>query len=100
MGKLIDRFKNPKTVAGKYLLNIFIAGDQFINVLRGGDPDETISSDLGKDEIAGTLNRREKRLAKVLNKIDKDHCKEAIEGDEGKDSLKEFENAIEEFKKS
>jgi hypothetical protein len=93
MGKLIDRFKNPRTVAGKWLLNVFLACDQMINALRGGDPDETISSDLGKDEIYGTLNRRENRLARFLNRIDKNHCQNAIEQDEGKDSLKNFSGA-------
>lgn len=91
MGKIIDRFKNPRTRAGKWLLNVFIAGDQMINALRGGDPDEVISSDLGKDERNGTLNRRERRLAGVLNKVDPNHCQNAIEADEGKDALKEFE---------
>jgi len=33
---------------GKYLLNILISIDQLGNTFAGGDPDETISSRLGK----------------------------------------------------
>lgn len=90
MGKLIDRFKNPKTVVGKWCLNMFIAWDQLFNAARGGDPDETISSDLGKDQKAGTLNPLENVIAEGLNVIDPNHCQKAIEADEGKDSIKNF----------
>jgi len=34
---------------GKYLLNILISIDQLGNTFAGGDPDETISSRLGKE---------------------------------------------------
>jgi hypothetical protein len=43
-----------------------------------GNPDETISSALGKNERDGTLSKAGKALAWVLNLIDKDHCKKSI----------------------
>jgi hypothetical protein len=32
----------------KYIWNILVAIDQFINTVLGGDPDETMSSRMGK----------------------------------------------------
>ena len=77
---------------GKYCLNFLISIDQFGNVLVGGDPDETISSRLGK------LKRRyggkipwKRPLSKIidwgLNKIDPGHSTDAIENDEGKNAI-------------
>ena len=38
----------------KYLINLFIALDQLLNVFAAGDnPDETISSAVGRKAIAG-----------------------------------------------
>ena len=89
MGKLIDKFKNPKTKAGKYLLNLFIAKDQLWNARLGGDPDETVSSRIGKLEKKGIPKHRifTRVLARMLNKVDDNHCVEAIEEDEGKDAI-------------
>lgn len=39
---------------------------------------ETISSALGKNERDGTLTKRGKQLVKLLNWLDKDHCRKAI----------------------
>lgn len=77
---------------GKYLLNILIALDQFGNTLAGGDPDETISSRLGKLKVryGGTIPWK-RPLAKVidwgLEKIDPNHSIDAIEEDEGKEAV-------------
>ena len=68
----------------KYFWNILIAIDQFFNALFGGDPDETISSRAGKVQHKATWA---KWLCWALDKIDKKHCYEAIEEDEGKDEL-------------
>jgi hypothetical protein len=61
-----------------------IALDQLGNTILGGDPDETISSRSGK-------NQNRKRwayiLCRMLHWIDKDHCRDAIEKDEGKDAI-------------
>lgn len=41
-------------------------------------PQETISSVLGHNQITWTLTDTWKRLVKILNKIEKDHCKKSI----------------------
>lgn len=72
----------------KYLWNILIAIDQLINTMFGGDPDETISSRMGKWARAG---RNKKGLRKKIYKIshwvvelfEKDHFKKSIEEDRG-----------------
>ena len=70
----------------KYFINILISIDQFGNALTGGDPDETISSRCGK------LVRSGKRgfafwLCMILHKMDRNHCMDAIEEDEGDDAV-------------
>ena len=77
---------------GKYLLNFLISIDQLGNTIVGGDPDETISSRLGKlkKKHGGTIPWR-RPVAKIidmgLDKIDKNHSIDAIEADEGKNAL-------------
>ena len=44
-----------------------------------GNINETISSVLGKNQRDGTLTTTGKILAKILDIIDKDHCKNSIE---------------------
>lgn len=72
-------YKNLK----KYLRNVFIATNQWINcVIFLSDPDETISSRLGK-------NYPDSKLTKIVNwlfkwqKHPEGHCKGTIEHDEG-----------------
>lgn len=69
----------------KYLYNILIGIDQLANAILGGDPDETISSRMGKH-----LARKDcpicNLLCSLLNKIQPDHCIKAIEPDEGKNA--------------
>ena len=64
--------------------NVLIAIDQLVNTFLGSDPDETISSRVGKN-YHGTL------LEKFINILfwveTKNHCEEAIESDEGKDAI-------------
>lgn len=84
---LTDRF-----TWGRYVLNILIAIDQFGNALTFGDPDETISSRLGRLELKhGGVIPWYRPLSKViawgLDKIDEDHCFDAIEYDEGDDGF-------------
>lgn len=77
---------------GKFFINILIGIDQFGNVVTGGDPDETISSRLGKIKMKyhGRIPWR-RPLAKILDwgldKIDRDHCIESINHDEGVDAI-------------
>ena len=67
---------------GKYLYNILIGIDQLVNAILGGDPDETISSRMGKRAAKGD-SLFCNLLCKLLNLIQKDHCQKAIEKDEG-----------------
>lgn len=66
----------------KYLKNLAYALDQLLNTLFAGDPDETISSRLGK-------NYPNSRMTKIVNvlfawqKRDGGHCASSVEEDEG-----------------
>jgi hypothetical protein len=71
----------------KYLWNVLVALDQFINTLFGGDPDETISSRMGKHLIKHDKCPFCIFLCKALNLFEKDHCIKRIEADEGKDQV-------------
>lgn len=71
-----------------YFWNILIAIDQLVNTLCGGDPDETISSRLGKWVISGeNKHGLRKVIFQIVNFIvelfEKDHFKKSIETDEG-----------------
>ena len=77
---------------GKYLLNILISIDQMGNTITGGDPDETISSRIGKMKrrYGGSIPWF-RPLSKIvdwgLDKIDPNHSIDAIEEDEGAEAL-------------
>jgi hypothetical protein len=64
-----------------YFWNILISADQLANTLLGGDPDETISSRMGKRAIKG--DRLGGIICRLLDMFDKGHCKKSIEEDEG-----------------
>lgn len=70
----------------KYIKNILIAIDQLINAILLGDPDETISSRVGK-----LMHKRNwaRVLANFLDLFEKDHAQKSIEEDEGKDRIGE-----------
>ena len=77
---------------GKWIMNVLISIDQFGNTVFGGDPDETISSRLGKmkKKHGGSIpwyRPLSKIIAWGCNQVDTDHCEDAIENDEGKDAL-------------
>ena len=77
---------------GRYLMNFLISIDQLGNSLLAGDPDETISSRIGRIKVkyGGKVpwTRPITKLADlVLDKIDKNHSIDAIEPDEGGDGL-------------
>jgi len=73
-----------ETMFKKYIWNILISIDQFVNTLFGGDPDETLSSRMGKNK---TNCRVCYFICKLLSLIDKRHCEKSIELDEGKDEI-------------
>lgn len=78
-----------------YIGNILVAIDQFVGTLVGLDPDETISSFLGKN--------REKWWARhivyILDSIDNRHTTKYLENDEGSYSVWTFISHKEEIKK-
>jgi len=65
----------------QYLWNILIALDQFANAILGGDPDETISSRADKAQQEG--KRWGCILCKLLDLIQKGHCRSSLEPDMG-----------------
>lgn len=77
----------------RWSINILLAVDQLGNALAGGDPDETISSRLGKikRDHGGIIPWWPHPLAKVLDwcleRIDPNHSIDAIEHDEGGDAV-------------
>ncbi len=85
-----------KIIIKKYITNILISLDQTGNALCGGDPDETISSHIGKVKrsMGGAIGWKRpilKILDIILNRIDRNHSVDAIEEDEGKDSLRDVD---------
>ena len=77
---------------GRYIYNVVLSVDQLGNSLLLGDPDETISSRIGriKRKWGGTIPWT-RPVAKItdwlLEIIDPGHSERAIEDDEGKDGL-------------
>lgn len=79
-----------------WLWSILIWADQGLNTLFGpllnriarplhlfGDPDETLSSVMGKNVRDGSC-RGCYWICRLLHVLDPDHCLKSIEGDEGK----------------
>ena len=68
----------------KYVYNLLISIDQLFNTILLGDPDETISSRMGKwVKRDGWRRDVAKPIAWFLDKLDKNHCEDAIEKNEG-----------------
>lgn len=70
----------------RWMLNILLAFDQFFNALFGGDPDETLSSRMGKSIRDGHCPLCD-WVCRFLNWIDSGHCKKAIDESEGRDEV-------------
>ncbi len=68
----VDRFGNYQY---RSLLNKFLVSE---NAYQFGDFRETISSVLGKNERDKTLSPLGRLLVKILDKLDKDHCRKSI----------------------
>ena len=71
-----------------YLWNLLIALDQSINTVFGGDPDETLSSRMGKWAKNGENNRGLRKPIYwisnfVVELFQKDHFQKSVEEDEG-----------------
>ncbi|GFK95435.1 hypothetical protein NNJEOMEG_03298 [Fundidesulfovibrio magnetotacticus] len=66
----------------RYFWNVLLGLDQFLSVLTGGDPDETVSSRVGKAAVAGS--RMGLALEWCLDHVfGAGHCRSSIEPDEG-----------------
>lgn len=72
---------NKKT--SSYTVRVLLSIDQFFNTLTGGDEDETISSRIGKKVETKENCWFCTITCKLLQLIDKNHCQNAIERDEG-----------------
>ena len=70
-----------RRIIRRWIINVFVAIDQLGNALSGGDPDETVSSRLGKEQG----NPFASVVCWLLSLLDADHCQKAIEEDEGDD---------------
>ena len=80
--------------ASRYFWNILISIDQFVNTVFGGDPDETVSSRIGKWLYLPHTTFKWKvayGICRVLHVLDKNHCIKSIEEDEGQFDLFEWE---------
>jgi hypothetical protein len=91
---LLTLFKSGYKELDNYLFDCALAEDQRANTYlsklfndflikvgghRFGNPDETISSVLGKNQLTGTLSMLGRALNWVLNKIEEDHSIKSIE---------------------
>ena len=79
----------------RYVYNILLAVDQLGNTIASGDPDETISSRLGKWKLRRLKSRTWPPsrwhpvywLERGLDRIDPNHVLDAIEYDEGEPAV-------------
>jgi hypothetical protein len=76
----------------RYFWNILVSIDQFFNTIFAGDPDETISSRVGKWARDGKHRKGWKKIVHdivhfVVEIFEKDHLKKHIEEDEGDDAV-------------
>jgi hypothetical protein len=77
-------WSTPKTKVGQWGKNFLIALDRLGNALWGGDPDETISSRLGKMHEAAVEGKVRMRpipeeLHDALDDIQANHCERSID---------------------
>lgn len=78
----VSKMQYIKTKASLYFWNVLVAIDQLFNTILGGDPDETLSSRMGKHVREGRCKLC-KVICLLLNKIDPNHCEKSIEPEEG-----------------
>ena len=71
----------------KYIQNLLLALDLMLNAIFLGDPEETISSRIGKKvQRSGKDCKVCHYLCKFLDWIDPRHCRDAINWNEGRGS--------------
>lgn len=78
----VSKLDYAKAKVSLYFWNFLVAIDQLVNTLLGGDPDETLSSRMGKNIKEGKCKFC-KVICYLLNKIDANHCEKSVESDEG-----------------
>lgn len=86
--RLKQYLKNLLTAIWALIVVTFIALDKLLNAISGGDPEETISSRMGK--IILTQNGAitfPYVVCKFLSLFDKRHCIKSIDPDEGSDQV-------------
>lgn len=66
----------------RYFWNVAISIDQFFNTILAGDPDETMSSRMGK-RLAQRTCALCKAVCWLLDRVQINHCVRSIEPDEG-----------------
>ena len=69
-----------------YFWNNLVSTDQLFNTILFGDPDETLSSRMGKS-ISENKCILCKFICGILNIFDSQHCKKSIESDEGANNI-------------
>lgn len=65
--------------------NVFTATSQWINAVGGGDPQESLSSRVGKGARDG--RRFWIILCSILHRLEKNHCELAIDDRNGRNSV-------------
>jgi len=70
----IDQLGN--TMGGPIMNNVLIKSE---SLFKFGNPDQTISYVLGKNQELKTLTRMGLFIVKILNKIEKNHVEKAVE---------------------
>lgn len=88
---MAEETKKMKPVV-KYIYNNLIAIDQLLNSGMGGDPQETVSSRLGKLKrknggIIPITRPWARLIAHALDRIQTNHCTRSINDSEGSDGL-------------
>lgn len=68
-----------------YFFKILVSVDQLLNAFLNGNPDETLSSRMGR-LVAKNKCLLCKGLCWFLGKLESDHCNKSIELHEGKNS--------------
>lgn len=61
----------------RYIFRLLISLDQLLNTITNGEPDETLSSRLGRNKRRKTITG--KIGCEILDTIDKDHCEISVE---------------------
>lgn len=77
----IKKLKEGKLLS--YYKSLWLAKDQYCKVaLYGGNPDVTVSHQLGVKTLKKNTNWFERKICCFLKRLDNNHCKKSIEIEE------------------